>query len=96
MEGVVSIEERRNRNEQLRILSEKKKRFFYEQFSNTQREVLFESEAKEGVMSGFTDNYIKIETPLEAYLLNTIGPVAMSEVDAEGVMIAQVLETIKN
>ena len=96
MEGVVSIEERRNRNEQLRILSEKKKRFFYEQFSNTQREVLFESEAKEGVMSGFTDNYIKIETPLEAYLLNTIGPVALSEVDAEGVMIAQVLETIKN
>ena len=96
MEGVVSIEERRNRNEQLRILSEKKKRFFYEQFSNTQREVLFESEAKEGVMSGFTDNYIKIETPLEAYLLNTIGPVALSEVDAEGVMSAQVLETIKN
>ena len=96
MEGVVSIEERRNRNEQLRILSEKKKRFFYEQFSNTQREVLFESEAKEGIMSGFTDNYIKIETPLEAYLLNTIGPVALSEVDAEGVMSAQVLETIKN
>ncbi|MBK8720903.1 MAG: tRNA (N(6)-L-threonylcarbamoyladenosine(37)-C(2))-methylthiotransferase MtaB [Saprospiraceae bacterium] len=96
MEGVVSIEERRNRNEQLRILSEKKKRFFYEQFSNTQREVLFESEAKEGVMSGFTDNYIKIETPLEAYLLNTIGPVTLSEVDAEGVMSAQVLETIKN
>ena len=96
MEGVVSIEERRNRNEQLRILSEKKKRFFYEQFSNTQREVLFESEAKEGVMSGFTDNYIKIEAPLESYLLNTIGPVTLSEVDAEGVMIAQVLETIKN
>ena len=96
MEGVVSIEERRNRNEQLRILSEKKKRFFYEQFSNTQREVLFESEAKEGVMSGFTDNYIKIEAPLESYLLNTIGPVALSEVDAEGVMSAQVLETIKN
>lgn len=96
MEGVVSIEERRNRNEQLRILSEKKKRFFYEQFLNTQREVLFESEAKEGVMSGFTDNYIKIEAPLESYLLNTIGPVTLSEVDAEGVMRAQVLETIKN
>lgn len=94
MDGVVSIEERRSRNEQLRILSEKKRRYFYEQFANSIRPVLFETDAEEGIMSGFTDNYIKIETDYNSKIINTIEQVALSKVNAEGNMEAKVLENI--
>lgn len=94
MDGVVSIEERRSRNEQLRILSEKKRRYFYEQFANDIRPVLFETDAEEGIMSGFTDNYIKIETDYNSKIINTIEQVALSKVNAEGNMVAKVLENI--
>jgi len=94
MDGVVSMEERRSRNEQLRILSEKKRRYFYEQFANSIRPVLFETDAEENRMSGFTDNYIKIETEYNSKIINTIELVSLSNVNAEGNMAAKVLENI--
>ncbi len=94
MDGVVSIEERRKRNEMLRMLSEKKKRYFYQQFENTYRPVLFETEGKEGVMSGFTDNYIKIETTYDESQLNNIGEVLLESIDADGVMLASLSESL--
>jgi threonylcarbamoyladenosine tRNA methylthiotransferase MtaB len=69
---VVPVEERRRRNEMLRILSEKKRHAFYEQHLNTSRKVLFESENDEGYMHGFTDNYIKVKTRYDEALCNTI------------------------
>ncbi len=94
MDGVVSIEERRRRNEMLRMLSEKKKRYFYQQFENTCRPVLFETEGKEGVMSGFTDNYIKIETTYDEGQLNNIGEVLLESIDADGMMLASLSESL--
>ncbi len=94
MDGVVSIEERRRRNEMLRMLSEKKKRYFYQQFENTYRPVLFETEGKEGVMSGFTDNYIKIETTYDEGQLNNIGEVLLESIDADGMMLASLSESL--
>jgi len=94
MDGVVSIEERRRRNEMLRMLSEKKKRYFYQQFENTSRPVLFETEGKEGVMSGFTDNYIKIETTYDEGQLNNIGEVLLESIDADGMMLASLSESL--
>jgi len=70
MEGVVSIEDRRKRNKMLTILSDKKRRHFYEQHLEETRPVLFEASKTKGKMSGFTDNYIKIEVDLEEVLLN--------------------------
>lgn len=69
---VVPVEERRRRNEMLRILSEKKRHAFYEQHLQTTRKVLFESENDEGFMHGFTDNYIKVKTTFDESLCNTI------------------------
>lgn len=94
MDGVVSIEERRRRNEMLRMLSEKKKRYFYQQFENTYRPVLFETEGKEGVMSGFTDNYIKIEATYDEGQLNNIGEVLLESIDADGMMLASLSESL--
>lgn len=72
MVGVVPLEVRRNRNEMLRILSEKKKRYFYEQHIGTSRPVLFEKESEGGQLSGFTDNYIKINSSFSPELVNQI------------------------
>jgi threonylcarbamoyladenosine tRNA methylthiotransferase MtaB len=86
MPDPVPMEERRRRNEMLTILSEKKRWHFYEQFTGQERLVLFEHSAEPGKMSGFTDNYIKVETPLDEALINTIAPVKLMRVNAAGQM----------
>ena len=89
MEGVVSVEERRRRNEMLSILSEKKKRYFYEQFIGEKRSVLVEKHRDSSLMSGFTDNYIKVEFPFDDTKLNSIMEVELKEISDNGnVLIA--------
>ncbi len=84
MPGIIPLEERRERNEMLRILSEKKRRLFYEQHIGQTRRVLFEKSKEEGQMSGFTDNYIKIQTPLIPELINTLAFVKLLEINEKG------------
>lgn len=93
MPGTVPMHTRRQRNEMLTILSQKKRRFFYEQFTGQTRPVLLEKSKTPGQLSGFTDNYVKIELPLpdgisEGDLLNQILPVRLDGVNAEGNMQA--------
>ena len=80
MEGVVPVEERRRRNEMLTILSEKKRRAFYEQHRGQVRPVLFEKHQDPALLSGFTDNYIKIEFPAKEGKLNDIQHVLLDTV----------------
>ncbi len=93
MEGVVDMGERRRRNEMLRILSEKKRHHFYRQFSEETRPVLFEAHKDKTRMTGFTDNYVKVNLPLDPALLNTIAPVKLGDLNGEGTIDA-VLEKI--
>jgi threonylcarbamoyladenosine tRNA methylthiotransferase MtaB len=90
MEGVVPVHERRQRNDMLGILSEKKRRYFYEQHLGQSLPVLFEAHKDGRLMAGFTDNYIKIEMPLHAELLNTILPVELLEIGSSGDMLVKV------
>lgn len=80
---------RKERNEKLRILSEKKKRAFYEQQLNTTRKVLWEAENDEGVMYGFTDNYIKVGKPYDATHINTLSTATLSNVARTGYINVQ-------
>ncbi len=75
MNDVVPMEIRRDRNERLRILSHKKLRIFYNQFLGQDRNVLFEHHSDETLMSGFTDNYIKVVLPKQDHLINTINSI---------------------
>ncbi len=84
MEEVVPVHIRRERNEMLRILSEKKKRFFYEQFIGQERTVLFEKHKDKNLMSGFTDNYLKIELPYNPELINELGKVELAAINEGG------------
>ena len=84
MPDVVPIAERRRRNEILRLLSEKKRHAYYAQHLGTSRTVLFEKDSDPCLMSGFTDNYIKITTPLQPERLNTIHPVLLERFGVDG------------
>jgi len=84
MEGTIPMAERKKRNEMLRILSEKKKRQFYQQYLGRRREVLFEASKNEQMMTGFTDNYLKIEAPIDPDLLNKIAPVQLMNIKDNG------------
>lgn len=79
LEGKVDMSVRRNRNERLRILSEKKRAHFYQQFEGDIRPVLFEHSKEANSMSGYTDNYIKVSLPLQEYLINQIEEVKIGK-----------------
>lgn len=80
MEGIVPVHVRRERNEMLRILSEKKRRHFYEQHEGDCRPVLFEAKNQDGKMFGFTDNYIKVCVEYDEKLINQIAIVELQKV----------------
>lgn len=86
MDGVVPMNVRHKRSKMLRGLSVKKRRFFYESQLNTTRTVLFESENKEGYIYGFTENYVKIKTPWNPELANTLHEVLLTHIDTDGSM----------
>ena len=60
MEGVVPMHVRRERNKMLRILSDKKRRAHRERHRGQIREVLVENKGENGMLSGYTDNYIRV------------------------------------
>ncbi len=77
MLGVVPIHIRKERNATLRNLSDKKMNFFTEQHKNQIRKVLFEHQDKQGIMEGYTDNYIRISLPFDESKVNEIIEVAI-------------------
>jgi threonylcarbamoyladenosine tRNA methylthiotransferase MtaB len=69
---VVRIAERHNRNKILRNLSYMKMQHFTQQHFGQTRKVLFEAQNKNGMMEGYTDNYIKIISPYREDHTNNI------------------------
>jgi threonylcarbamoyladenosine tRNA methylthiotransferase MtaB len=84
MEGVIPVPVRNQRNAMLRTLSEKKKRYFYQQFLDTSRLALMEQEQHGNVMHGFTDNYIKVSMPFDAQHVNQLVNVHLQDFDDAG------------
>ena len=84
--GVVPKAVRSKRSKLLRGLSAKKRRAFYESQLGTYRTVLFEGENKEGYINGFTENYVKVKSPWNPALVNTLHKVVLSEIDSDGLL----------
>ncbi|HRP53464.1 MAG TPA: tRNA (N(6)-L-threonylcarbamoyladenosine(37)-C(2))-methylthiotransferase MtaB [Fluviicola sp.] len=94
LKDVVPHAVRAERSKRLHILSDKKKRAFYESQLNTQRSVLFEADEDDGFMTGFTENYVKVKIPFNEAFINQILPVKLTEIDRDGVMKCEVLATV--
>lgn len=92
MPNPVPLQERRRRNEMLSILSEKKRRYFYEQQLGQVRPVLLEKSKVEGQLSGFTDNYVKVAVALEDSWVNHVVDLQLEGVSAEGPVQAKLVE----
>ena len=69
---MVPVNVRHERNKALRNLSYMKMQHFTAQHNGQTRKVLFEDHVKNGMMEGYTDNYIRITTPYNAAWANKI------------------------
>ena len=69
---IVPINVRNDRNKALRNLSYQKMQYFTQLHSGDTRKVLFESANKNGMMEGYSDNYIKVQIPYNEQLVNEI------------------------
>ncbi|MCB9251491.1 MAG: tRNA (N(6)-L-threonylcarbamoyladenosine(37)-C(2))-methylthiotransferase MtaB [Flavobacteriales bacterium] len=81
LDGSVPVKTRMERAKMLRILSEKKRRKFYSENIGKEYTVLYEAEESNGTMNGFTENYIKIETPYNPLLVNELVKVQLLEIN---------------
>ena len=88
----VPMEVRRERSKQLQILSEKKRRHFYETQLGKTFTVLFENGDQMGGMKGFTENYIKIQTEYHPEWLNQLKQVETLSVTSDGDVKASIQE----
>ncbi len=87
--GRVPDRVRHERTTQLRGLSEKKKRFFYEQHLGLETEVLFEDDVTDGRMEGFTPNYIRVAVKYDPLLVGERKTLRLTAVNPQGVMEAE-------
>jgi threonylcarbamoyladenosine tRNA methylthiotransferase MtaB len=87
--GRVQDRVRHERTTQLRSLSEKKKRFFYEEHLGLETEVLFEDDVTNGQMEGFTPNYIRVAAKYDPLLVGEMKPLRLTSVNAAGLMEAE-------
>ncbi len=84
--GIVPKHIRAERSKMLHILSEKKKRCFYEENIKKTYSVLFENKTEEGMIFGHTENYIRITHPYDPMLINEITRLQLKEVSPKGIM----------
>ena len=82
--GVVPTALRNKRSKMLRGLSAKKRRAFYESQLGATVDVLLENDNKKGFITGFSENYVKVRSPWNPMLANTIKRVALKSIDDEG------------
>jgi len=94
MQDRVAQKVRNDRTTQLRSLSEKKKRSFYESQLGSIRPVLFESEVRNGNMQGYTDNYIRVVSDYDPLCVDTLVPFHLREIDADFLMRGE-FETVE-
>lgn len=91
-DGVVPMNERKKRNKMLRILSEKKRMAFYKSQLGSTRKVVWESDNKNGMMHGFTENYVKVQTPYDESLINQLMEVELVMLNPDGIVDVQLLQ----
>jgi len=86
MSSSIAMEVRHERSKQLRNLSEKKKRKFYAENINREATALFENDVDNGLMQGFTENYIRVISKHDPSKINELATVKMTGLNFDGFM----------
>jgi threonylcarbamoyladenosine tRNA methylthiotransferase MtaB len=81
---IVDKGERRKRSKMLHILSDKKRRYFYEQQLEKEFTVLFEEDIENDMMHGFTENYVRVAAKYDPLLVNELKTILLTEVNEQG------------
>ena len=76
----VELSERKRRSKMLRILSDKKKNYFYNQMINKNLDVLFESNDDAGMIKGFSSNYVRVQNKYDENLENKVCRVTVENI----------------
>lgn len=87
--GKVPQNIKNERAQMLRILSEKKKRAFYDGQIGKRWTVLWEDESHNGWMQGFTENYLRFTTPYEAHKSNSLETVLLHTINNDGLALTE-------
>ena len=93
LKPVVPKEGRAKRSKMLHILSDKKRRFFYEQQLGKEYTVLFEKDIDEGQMEGFTENYVRVTAQYDPLLINELKTVRLSHINEQ--MLVEVEDIVE-
>ena len=64
---------------------------FAKRYLNTEREVLFESTDRHGMMYGYTDNYLRVKCKYDTSKINQICMVKLQAIDTDGDIIAEIV-----
>jgi threonylcarbamoyladenosine tRNA methylthiotransferase MtaB len=89
--GSIPVRERRRRAQELIELSEMKLHEFYNKNIGQEVTVLFEHKRSQGMMEGWTENYIKVELPFNPDLTNQFVTVTLKEINSNGSMSAEII-----
>lgn len=88
IEEVVPVPKRSERNKQLRILSLKKQRAHYEKFIGSSRPVLFEQAENEGLLFGYTPEYVRVAISSDQVTANNQTIVSLDSINPDGYVLA--------
>lgn len=84
MDEIVPIKKRNERSKMLRILSEKKRRKFYNENLGKTFTVLFEEGVENGKIHGFTENYIRVAVKYDPMLINELKLLTLDHINEHG------------
>ncbi|MFY0592941.1 tRNA (N(6)-L-threonylcarbamoyladenosine(37)-C(2))-methylthiotransferase MtaB [Roseivirga sp.] len=92
MDNAVPLKVRQQRSKMLRILSEKKRRSFYASQLGTTHTVLFEDDIENGLMHGFTENYVRVAAKYDPLLINELKTLTLTEINDNGTVAVEEAE----
>ena len=93
MPNSVPLKERAERSKMLHILSDKKRRAFYEQNLGKTFQVLFENDVEDGKIHGFTENYVRVCAQYDPLLINELKKVRLTSIEANGTVAVEGVES---
>jgi len=89
---VVPMKIRQQRNSLLRIQSDKKKRSFYRSMLGRTAEVLWEEKGDDGLIQGYSTNYVRVIKSADSDLRNSISNVRLAELRSDGLVWAESIQ----